>query len=65
MDLIYEQAYATIISLASDCASGIPGVTISLRQSQPSIDLHDVRLVSALPPNINNIVSESLWSSRG
>lgn len=65
MHQIYEQAYATIVACAgTDATAGLPGVSSVRRKTQPSVELHDRRLVATLA-SLPSALEGSVWMSRG
>ncbi|KAF2098868.1 HET-domain-containing protein [Rhizodiscina lignyota] len=63
MDTIYESSDITIIALGPDAESGLPGIS-TIRETQPSVGLHDFHLFSTKPhPHL--AIRNSTWSQRG
>ncbi|TVY41603.1 hypothetical protein LSUB1_G002186 [Lachnellula subtilissima] len=64
MDVIYNNAVATIIAAAGgDSSYGLPGVGTKTRKPQHSLDLGSHLLVS-IQPHASNRVNSSKWASR-
>ncbi|TVY22810.1 hypothetical protein LHYA1_G008400 [Lachnellula hyalina] len=64
MDVIYNNAVATIMAAAGEDSSyGLPGVGTKTRKPQHSLDLGSHLLVS-IQPHASNRVNSSKWASR-
>lgn len=65
MDLIYERAYAIIVSSdGRNAGFGLLGVRAPSRNRQPSAVVGNQLFVSTLPP-ISSALSGSVWTTRG
>jgi hypothetical protein len=65
MDAIYEASQITIIAAAGqDADAGLPGVSNTPRNSQPVIDLGNVKLVYSMA-SPQDVIKQSKWFTRG
>ncbi|KAF2089186.1 HET-domain-containing protein, partial [Saccharata proteae CBS 121410] len=64
MDAIYDCAYATIFAASGrDASHGLPGISTRARLPQPSALINGTGLAAA-PPDAQQAVHTSVWSSR-
>lgn len=65
MDLVYENAYLTIIAAAGfDATYGLPGVGNTMRRKQHHAKVKEITVVAS-PPDVRSQIRRSSWSSRG
>lgn len=65
MDIIYKQAYATVIAVAGNGATyGIPGAGTQHRTEQPCIKIGRHTIFSTLPHS-STLIERSHWMTRG
>ena len=65
MDLVYQNAWVTIVAAAGEDAHfGLPGVGGQRRLHQPSAKIGDEFLVSTLP-DLSTVLGATVWATRG
>lgn len=65
MDLIYESSDATLVALYGDHdESGLPGVSMLPRDTQPIFDTGTGQLIYSFPA-ITSLIESSKWNTRG
>ena len=65
MDYIYEQAFATIVSLGNSANEGLPGLTGGPpRHPQLAVEFGPQKLLARCP-TLQSEVQNSMWSTRG
>jgi hypothetical protein len=66
MDIIYEEAYLTIVALSgSSSETGLPGISVPLETFlQPKADLGSKTLIATRLPEFWSTIAESPWNAR-